>query len=168
VRYYLDCEFNGMGGELLSLALVREDKRALYIVNDRPADEFDPWVRDNVVPLLYDTPSKADRLACTIPNMAGHIQEFLRGDTDVTIITDWPDDIKYFCELIITGPGKMINVRPSIKFEMHHIDAYPTTLPDAIQHNAYWDAMALRHKLTGEPSQLSPAQEAHVRKGWPL
>jgi hypothetical protein len=43
----------------------------------------------------------------------------------------------------------MINVRPSIKFEMHRVDAYPTTLPGAVQHNAYWDAMALRHKLTG-------------------
>lgn len=47
-----------------------------------------------------------------------------------------------------TGPGTMIEVRPSIKFEMHRVDAYPTTLPGAIQHNAYWDAMALRHKLT--------------------
>ncbi len=35
------------------------------------------------------------------------------------------------------------------EFEMHRVDAYPTMLPGAVQHNAYWDAMALRHKLTG-------------------
>jgi hypothetical protein len=27
------------------------------------------------------------------------------------------------------------------------VDAYPTTLDGAIQHNAWWDAMALRHLL---------------------
>jgi hypothetical protein len=30
---------------------------------------------------------------------------------------------------------------------LRHLDVYPTTLAGAIQHNAYWDAAALKHWL---------------------
>jgi hypothetical protein len=73
------------------------------------------------------------------------IQKFLSGDDRPIIVTDWPDDIKYFCQAIITGPGMMINI-PRLSFEMVRVDAYPSVLEKygAVQHNAYWDAMALR------------------------
>lgn len=156
MRYYLDCEFNGMGGELLSLALVREDGKALYLIAKMYpslALRMDPWVKTNVLPIMalgieiVRSPLVRYHTDLFVTEFAEKIEGLLRDDTDITIITDWPDDIKYFCELILTGPGTMIEVRPSIKFEMHRVDAYPTTLPGAIQHNAYWDAMALRHKL---------------------
>ena len=41
----------------------------------------------------------------------------------------------------------MVNI-PHLSFEVHRVDAYPTALPGAVQHNAWWDAMALRHLLT--------------------
>ena len=147
MRYYLDCEFNGMGGELLSLALVAEDKIGpdIYLANSAIQSDLDQWVAKNVMPKIEC--EMYSPLWCPLTHWSAHLETFLRRDTDVTIITDWPDDIKYFCELILTGPGTMIEVRPSIKFEMHRVDAYPTTLPGAVQHNAYWDAMALRHKL---------------------
>jgi hypothetical protein len=154
MRYYLDCEFNGMGGELLSLALVPQDggKHGLYLIREDMPEDIEPWVANNVLPILHADRMVGDLRIVSIAPIAQWsdiLEGALEGDTDVTIITDWPDDIKYFCELIITGPGMMINLRPSIKFEMHRVDAYPTTLPDAVQHNAYWDAMALRHKLEG-------------------
>lgn len=37
---------------------------------------------------------------------------------------------------------------PPLRFEVSNLDAYPTDLPGAVQHNAWWDAMALRHLLT--------------------
>lgn len=164
MKYYLDCEFNGMGGELLSLALVpevgehglyladRELERFMAISRDGGARRvaFDPWVWANVLTKMDEGYAP---LWTRRSEWAAHIETLLRNDHDVTIITDWPDDIKYFCELIITGPGTMIDVRPSIKCEMHRVDAYPTELPGAVQHNAYWDAMALRHKLQAEPAQ---------------
>lgn len=151
MRYYLDCEFNGMGGELLSLALVREDGRPLYLVNELyDADALDPWVKANVMPLMYAPVhlNDAEMAGTKLSAFAGYLHAYLKGDPDPVIITDWPDDIKYFCQCVIVGPGQMLDI-PSLKFEMHRVDAYPTTLPGAIQHNAYWDAMALRHKLTG-------------------
>lgn len=36
---------------------------------------------------------------------------------------------------------------PTMTFEVHNVDCYPTTLPGAVQHNAWRDAMALREKL---------------------
>jgi hypothetical protein len=151
MRYYLDCEFNGMGGELLSLALVCENqtRHSLYLVREGMPD-VEPWVAENVLPIIHaDTNAPGPRIVLVTPlsEWASAIESILEGDSDVTIITDWPDDIKYFCELIITGPGTMINVRPSIKFEMHRVDAYPSRLRDAVQHNAYWDALALRDRL---------------------
>lgn len=164
MRYYLDCEFNGMGGKLISLALVpylNMRPAGLYLANaefkditpERMEREYylgpsvEPWVLKNVLPIVDAGPWRP--LWAPIESWPQLLEDWLFDDDDVIIVTDWPDDIRYFCDLILTGPGTMIEVRPSIKFEMHRVDAYPTNLPGAVQHNAYWDAMALRHKLTG-------------------
>lgn len=155
MRYYLDTEFDGFGGRLMSLALVREDGKSFYVVTDvYPKDE---WVNKNVAPILFDVPVVAQEIQGWYSDtealgfryymcLAEHIAEFLKGDPSPHIITDWPDDVRYFCEAIITGPGEMVAI-PHLTLEVVRVNAYPTTLPDAIQHNAWWDAMALRHLL---------------------
>jgi hypothetical protein len=151
MRYFLDTEFNGFGGELISLALVREDGESLYLVYPE-LKWYDFWVQENVLPVLWkDLPPQRSLLMDTHQleyTWQGHplIQEFLQGDPGPMIVTDWPDDIRYFCQSIITGPGSMINI-PKVSFEMVRVDAYPTTLEGAVQHNSWWDAMALREKL---------------------
>lgn len=149
MRYYLDTEFNEFGGELISLALVREDGYSLYLVYpDLP--EYGEWVKNNVVPILWDVPQSDMYESYKLEKYdqgARRIQEFLDGDAQPVIVTDWPDDIRYFCQAIITGPGMMINI-PGLVFQMLRVDAYPTTLEGAVQHNAWWDAMALRELLT--------------------
>jgi hypothetical protein len=106
---------------------------------------MDGWVADNVKPFLLDG---HDPISVFPGEFGIWISQYLNGDPAPVIVTDWPDDIRYFCEVIITGPGEMIKV-PGLTFEMHRVDAYPTTLPGAVQHNAWWDAMALRHLLRG-------------------
>lgn len=147
MRYYLDTEFDGLGGRLISLALVRDDGDSFYY-DARLHAVGDSWVRANVLPLVACVP---DHVVIHTDEWRGAgdlIERFLHGDEDPVIVTDWPDDIRYFCELVVTGPGTMIDV-PGLRFEMHRVDAYPTDLPGAIQHNAWWDAMALREKLRG-------------------
>jgi hypothetical protein len=147
MRYYLDTEFNEFGGELISLALVREDGKSIYLVYP-DLEEYGPWVKENVVPILWSVPESSNAHYLTSHRHGAElIQEFLSGDPQPFIITDWPDDIRYFCQAIITGPGMMINI-PGVVFQMIRVDAYPTTLVGAVQHNAYWDAMALRELLT--------------------
>lgn len=36
--------------------------------------------------------------------------------------------------------------------EVNNVDAYPTELEGAVQHNAWWDAMALRHRAVNPKS----------------
>jgi len=49
-RFYIDCEFDGHNGPLLSMALVREDGYGLHISTTN--DASDPWVIQNVLPLM--------------------------------------------------------------------------------------------------------------------
>jgi hypothetical protein len=145
MKYYIDCEFDGLGGDLLSMGIVSEQRRSLYVVMDQIA--FDPWVRANVVPLFFKVPE--DRIDF-VEFRADHeelttlLQSYFLGDEYPHVIADWPDDIQYLCNALITGPGTMINV-PRMIFELRRVDAYPTDLEDCVQHNAYWDAVALRH-----------------------
>lgn len=150
MKYYLDTEFNEFGGELISLALVREDGHSLYLVYPEPKDGYGEWVKENVVPILSDLPSRIDRHYLTElqPQIAGarSIAKFFGDDPHPHIITDWPDDVRYFCQAIITGPGMMAAI-DRLTFDIVRVDAYPTKLEGAVQHNAWWDAMALRELL---------------------
>ena len=148
MQYYLDCEFNEFGGDLISLALVREDNESIYLVYPE-LEEYGPWVKENVVPIIWNIPSPLPGMAHRVDQESGarQIAQFLYGDPNPVIITDWPDDIRYFCQAIITGPGMMINI-PQVTFHMVRVNAYPTTLEGAVQHNAWWDAKALKHLLT--------------------
>lgn len=143
-NYYLDTEFNGFGGDIISLALVSQcGTRSIYLVTSCNAPV--PWVEQNVMPHLYSVPFRPFDLK-GVRYWGYVIAEFLRPDSDPVIIADWPDDIRYLCELLIIGPGLMVDIA-RLKFEIARVDAYPTAINGAVQHNAWWDAQALRFKL---------------------
>jgi hypothetical protein len=143
-KYFCDCEFNGFGGEIISFALVREDGAYLSLIFG--CDEPEPWVAEHVMPVLWSGEKSHPENMINESDAAKMILGFIGTDLDPVIITDWPDDIRYFCELIMTGPGTMVAIR-NLTFRMIRCDTYPTDLEGAIQHNAFWDAMALRHEL---------------------
>lgn len=147
MNYYLDTEFNGYEGALISMALVKEDGDSLYMIFEKPY-KIDDWVAENVMPILQDVPPDIWIAHIDFNAAAPLIWRFMHGDESPIIHADWPDDIRHFCDSVITGPGKMVPI-PSLQFQVHRVDAYPTDLPGAFQHNAWWDAMALRHLLTG-------------------
>jgi hypothetical protein len=166
-HYTLDCEFNGLGGQLLSMALYTHG-RSIYLVSgllrDLESPEvalLDPWVVQNVVPFVFETPPEVQTLYFDSQAvLAEHLERFF-ARTRPIIHTDWPDDIKYFCEALITAPGSMIDV-PGIGFEMHHVDSYPTTVVGAIQHNAWWDARVLyKHLLALDTPESIDLSHCH-------
>lgn len=154
MRYFLDTEFNEFGGQLISLALVGEERRELYV--STPCPNPGAWVKENVMPIIR-CPG-ADPIEIS-PDQVGHaIAMFLYDDKLPTIIADWPDDISYFCKALIAAPGQMVAI-PRMQFQMLQVDAYPTLLAGAVQHNALWDARALRalfFKPTGAALRLPP------------
>ena len=149
MKYYLDCEFDGFKGPLLSMGIIREDGYSFYATK-RTRAPVDPWVRENVLPIMDDVPTQLiGAHHWNVLRLADHLEKFFAGDESPHVISDWPDDIKYLCQELITGPGTMIAI-PGITFEVVRVDAYPTTLRGAVQHNAWWDAQALKHLLTGK------------------
>ena len=147
MRYFIDCEFDGHNGPLLSMALVRGPRDSLMIVTGDTA--LDPWVAENVLPIMHA--DNAEQTVFSSANAAGrHILEFIGDDLAPVIIADSPVDIARFCQALSTGDngGWASTWYPLMKFEVHNVECYPTDLPGAVQHNAWWDAMALRHKLS--------------------
>ena len=104
MRYFLDTEYNGWGGELLSLALVPEHGEELYLTLawDRP---LEPWVERHVVPYLDMVPEPLVSPRLSRADAARTVAHFLAGDAEPLIVADWPEDISQFCTLLITGPG---------------------------------------------------------------
>jgi hypothetical protein len=172
MRYYIDTEFNSFGGELMSLGMHAEDGRSMYLLYPKLPDYAD-WVKRHVVPHLHAVPKYV--AACQarsrkiplvqlgpearhVPTTAAYLDAFFKGDPSPHVIADWPDDIKYLCEELLTGPGKMVDV-PHITFEVNRVDAWPNDIRGAVQHNAWWDALALMQALTN-PSTARYKKEA--------
>jgi hypothetical protein len=160
VNYFLDTEFNGFGGVLLSLALVREDGASLYLIYD-PPERVDRWVQRHVVPKLLAVPGGIEPRRVDQAAGARAIGAFLAGDSDPVVLADWPEDVSLFCGALLLGPGCMVMIE-RLGFEILRVEPYPTDVPGAVEHNAWWDAMALRRRLTrreakeGDPPMRGP------------
>jgi hypothetical protein len=149
LRYFLDTEYNGIGGALLSLALVPDDGEELYLTlkTDEPIVE---WVERYVVPYLDTVP---DQLSCprlTRADAAEALERYLRHDDEPLVFADWPEDIALFCNLMVTGPGDMLELR-HLTFRLVPMSNFSTAANSKVPHNALHDARALRdHVLSVE------------------
>ncbi len=142
LRYFLDTEYDGIGGALLSLALVADEGDELYLTfkTDEPLVE---WVQQHVVPHLDHVPEQLAWPRLSRGDAADALEHFLRHDEQVEIVADWPEDVAQFCNLMITGPGDMIDVR-HITFRLLPLSNFSTAENSAVPHNALHDARALR------------------------
>lgn len=133
-KLFLDTEFTKFGGELISMALVPEDDSPpFYEELVIQTTDIDPWVKENVVPYL-------NHVFVSRSWFQRELMEYLGQFEDITIIADWPDDIKYFCESLITGPGMRIAMNNRVKFEMNFGIQYVSKVP----HNALHDAIGIK------------------------
>ena len=129
-KIFIDTEFNEFQGELISMALVAEDGRQFYEVLH--CEKPGVWVAQHVIPFLEKEPISKDLFTMKF-------NHFLNSFEDITIIADWPDDIKYFCESLIVGPGVAIN-NPPISFIL---DRNLSSGKSKVPHNALHDAIAI-------------------------
>lgn len=147
MRYFLDTEFNGFGGALLSLALVPDDGTEFYAVLDC-SDPVHPWVERNVIPYIDYVPVGLQSPRLARDEAAEALSAYLAMDPEPEIVADWPDDIAYFCSLLLTGPGLMVPV-PPLSFRLIPLIGFSTAANSAVPHNALHDARSLREHVLG-------------------
>jgi hypothetical protein len=145
LRYFLDTEYNGWGGALLSLALVPEDGEELYLTLDWN-DELEPWVERHVVPYLDTVPDSLVSPRLTRADAARAVAHYLAGDRQALIVADWPEDIALFNALLVTGPGLMAEV-PPLTFRFVELSGFSTAANSKVPHNALHDARSLRDHI---------------------
>ena len=147
MRYFLDTEYNGFGGDLLSLALVPEDRSEEFYVTLEHDGPFDPWVERHVIPFLDMVPESLGGPRLPRRAAADALAAWLAHDEAPDIVADWPEDLAQLSMLLVTGPGIMAMVPPlSLRFVPLH--GFSTAANSIVPHNALHDARALRDYLT--------------------
>lgn len=135
MNIFIDCEFNGFCGELISMALVAENGAEWYEVLPIQGP-IDDWVKENVMPILNKKPIE------NLYKFQQSLQAFLNQYNNIHIVADWPEDIALFCKALITGPGKCMRT-PPLTMQVIRID-----ITSDLPHNALEDARAIYKELT--------------------
>lgn len=135
MRIYLDCEFNGFGGELISMAMVTEEGHEWYAMRHLPGI-VDPWVAKHVIPKLGDVKSSHDAA------FHHRFEEFITQYPDCEIIADWPADFEHF-NACMSMVGKIHDFTIPMEYTMRFLKGSPDIKPED-PHNALSDARALR------------------------
>ena len=142
MRYFLDAEFNGFGGSLISIALAPEDENAPHFYEALDCPTPDPWALANVMPVLAIAPISR-------PDMIARLSTYLRGDPEPVVIADWPEDIAHLAMLMVTGPGYRTAL-PKFVFELLDLPLFHSESLSDVPHNCQHDARALRAYVLAE------------------
>jgi hypothetical protein len=147
MRYFLDTEFNGFGGALISIGLVPEYGDHEYYAVLPLEDAPHPWVERHVLPYLASVPPGMITDPIPRAQVSRELGRYLSGDDDPLIVADWPDDIAYLCGLLVTGPGQVVRTGP-LRFLFLDNPGFSTAQNSRVPHNALHDARALRAHVT--------------------
>ncbi len=146
MRYFLDTEYNGFGGALLSLALVPEDGSEEFYVTLECDAPIDPWVERHVIPFLDMVPEGVKGPRLTRRAAADALAQWLGHDSAPDIVADWPEDLAQLSMLLVTGPGMMVAV-PPLTLRLATLHGFSTAANSVVPHNALHDARALRDHI---------------------
>ena len=150
---YLDTEFNGHGGNLISLALVDPYGPSWYEVLPYEHLVIDQWVVEHVLPQLHKKPISKGAFQKSLHKFLGHY-------LDAKVVSDWQEDFAHLLQWM-TMPGG-VSLRWTGPLQMVHTpNGFPVS---AIPHNALADATALMeylhyhpHGETRPPRMVPPA-----------
>jgi hypothetical protein len=136
MNLYLDTEFDGHGGNLISLALAGDDGKNWYGIFDAYCGN--EWVAEHVAPKLY---AMKPTIQGDHDVLRFSLKEFLLERPGATIWADWPADFEHLMRLMcgshygesFTPPCTMqLIITPDGEPKPEH------------PHNALSDAIALR------------------------
>lgn len=129
---FLDTEFNGFGGSLISIAMVSDQRgrnSEFYGVCELPA-YVHPWVEEHVLPVLAKAPEPDISLQ-------RRMLDYLTVHSGETIIADWPEDFVHLLYLLCEPGGRAH--RPAIEMRL----VRGVEIVSKVPHNALSDARAL-------------------------
>lgn len=131
---FLDTEFNGHGGVLISIALASTDGDEFYEVVKVPnIRHLHPWVAANVVP-------KLDKAPIGIEAVRSGLFRFLQERPGEPIFADWPADFVHLLNLFAKPDNPEQSYCPNLTmYLLHNVD-----YPHVKNHNALFDAKSLR------------------------
>lgn len=153
MRYFLDAEFNGFGGELISLALAPESTEVTAFYEALSCAEPIPWVAERILPVLQKPPVSR-------PEMVDKLADFLLHDSDSVVVASWPEDLAHLVLLMVTGPGRRLAM-PRLRFELLDLPLFNSEELSEVPHNARCDAIAFRdYVLELERFLLPPNQHS--------
>jgi len=144
MRYFLDAEYNGFGGPLISLALVPDEQEAPSFYEALPCTDPEAWVAKHVLPVLQIRPISR-------PEMIAKLATYLRGDAEPIMIANWPEDIAHLALLMVAGPGWRMP-SPRLRFELLDLPLFDSETLSDVPHNARHDAIALRAYILAQES----------------
>jgi len=137
VRYFLDCEFNGFDGPLISIALVPEVDGMDEFYAVLPCHRPQRWVAAHVMPNLgAAAQSRADVVAT--------LAAYLAADAEPVLVADWPEDIAHAASLLVFRGRRMV---PHVRFDLINLPGFETASQSSRPHNALADARALRAEV---------------------
>lgn len=137
MRYFLDCEFNGFDGPLISIALVPEVEGHGDFYAVLPCHRPLRWVAEHVMPKLG---APAQSRAEVVAGLAA----YLAHDPEPVLVADWPEDIAHAAALLVFQGRRMV---PHVRFDLINLPGFETARQSALPHNALADAHALRHEV---------------------
>jgi hypothetical protein len=144
VNLFVDSEFDGHGGPLLSLALAGDDGSHWYGVFATYCN--DEWVREHVEPKLY---AMKPTIQGNEDVLRHSLKEYMLARPGCTIWADWPADFEHLTRLMC---GQSYDESFMIPCTMRLIVTPDGEPKPEIPHNALSDAIALMqwHKTQAE------------------
>lgn len=147
MRYFLDCEFNGFDGPLISIALVPEAETRPDFYAVLPCHRPRRWVADHVMPVLGAAPhARAEVVAA--------LSAYLLGDPDPQLVADWPEDIAHAASLLAFQGRCLV---PHVRFNLLNLPGFDAATASSLPHNALADARALRSEVLAREARPSIA-----------
>jgi hypothetical protein len=133
---YIDTEFNGFGGPLISMAIVSSATgKEFYEVRDivkKRGRSIVPWVMQNVVP-------KLDKDPITDMEFKEKLWAFMREHAGEAIFADWPEDIAHLMQWMCKENG----ITPKLNYVIYTLNTFGVDIEPEVPHNALSDARAL-------------------------
>jgi hypothetical protein len=149
--FYLDTEFNGFGGELLSIGIAPADTSLpCFYAAIKRTEALAGWVAMHVIPFIEKLPEGVPILGSAElvdrERAARMLVTYLRtvspGEKPV-FVADWPEDFAQLMNLLVIGPGQIVN-SPDFDCQYRALRGFNTAETSTIPHNALADAIALR------------------------